>query len=1476
LVGIGASAGGLAALRRFFQLIPEDSGITFVVVIHLSPEHESRFAEVLQPHVKMPVSQVTETVELQPNHVFVIPPGRNLTAVDSHLRLDQLEEKRLERAPIDHFFRTLAGTHDGESVGVILSGTGSDGTLGLKEIKGRGGVVIVQDPAEAEYDGMPQSAVATGLVDLILPLEQIATKVLALAGCRHRFQLPDPDEELSVEQRQWLQKIFALVRSRTGRDFTRYKRSTIQRRVSRRMQLHQIESPEAYLAFVRDSADELHALADDFLITVTNFFRDAVVFDHLEQKVIPELFNGKTTDDEVRVWTVGCATGEEAYSLAILLSEAAARTDAPPRIQVFASDLHEPSLARARDGFYPGDISTDVSEERLKRFFRREEGGYRVRKEIRELVVFAPHNLMNDPPFSRLSLISCRNLLIYLQRDVQREVAELFHYSLQPDGFLLLGSSETLDAAELFRSEHKKHCIYRKRNVPAPEPRLPVFPLTQSRLLAEGASKSGEDGPVAYGKLHARMVERYAPPSLLVAPDDKVVHLSERVGRYLVHPGGELTSSIFKLLREELRVEVRGLLHGARETMRPTYSKPIKMQLDGKPASVVVSVRPASDSQQDGFVLVIFDERDDDAGYGGLLHTADGASAADTRSAELENELHMMRQRLQSIIEEYETGQEEMKASNEELQSTNEELRSTMEELETSKEELQSMNEELQTVNQENRHKVEELAQLSSDLQNLLAATHIATLFLDRDLRILRFTPAVNELFNVRMTDRGRRLADFTHRLGYDDLIGDAESVLQKLIPIEREVRDEDGRWYMTRILPYRSTDERIEGVVITFVDVTKRKQSEEELRQSQQRYRLLVENATEYAIFMLDVEGRITLWNRGAQRLYGYSEDEILGQPASMLCVDEDRKVGRLRRELRQALAEGHWASENWQQRQDGSRFWGGGVITAVDDDLGKHCGFVVVLRDNTERVRAESLIRESEARLRLACESTGFGSYDHDLSRDKVVWSPELYRILQLDQNTPVHAQTLSELVHPDDRESFQQTYRQSLDPACGGQHDHRFRIRIEQQVRWIRDIGHTFFAGPEGQRQAVRIVGMIQDVTAQKEYEASLEQAKSAAEVANRSRGEFLAIMSHEIRTPMTAILGYVDLLDKAIDHPEHRQHLATIHRNGRFLLSILNDILDLSKIDAGKLRTRVEPISLVELLSDVRSLVRPRADEKKLQLEFQFDGLIPETIHLDSLRVRQILLNLLGNAIKFTQGGSVTLVTRHLPEQDQIQFQVIDTGIGIEQEVIDALFQPFSQADNSTTRDYGGSGLGLTICRRLAQMFGGDVELQSQPGQGSTFTVSIDCGDTSQTELIEPKLAESAEELSTASQTRLNATVLLVDDSRDIRLLAKRFLESAGAEVREAVNGREGVAIIQSVLDGKGKIDAVLMDMQMPEMDGYQATRQIRQIGFTGPVVALTAHAMEGDGQACIDAGCTGYFTKPIDRNELIRNLKQLLS
>jgi len=980
VVGIGASAGGLAALKVLLSRIPAESGVAWVVVMHLSPTHESHLSELLQPHVGMRVRQITETTELEPDQVYVIPPNANLNAIDTHLRLSELEERAAQRGAVDHFFRTLARTHHGHSVGVILTGTGSDGARGIREIKAKGGITLVQDPEEAEYDSMPRSAIATGAVDAVLPVAEIPGAVLRFIGTEPRMPMGGDESTGEENHRRLIQKVFALIRTRTGRDFSRYKRPTVLRRVARRMQLGQVEELDAYVELLETDPTEVETLADDLLIPVTSFFRDPEVFEALAEQVLPRLFEEKGPEDSIRVWSVGCATGEEAYSLAILLLEEAERHAAPPRIQVFATDVHQRSLARARDAIYVEDIETDVSPERLQRFFESGNGGYRVRKHVRELVVFSPHDLLGDPPFSRLDLVSCRNLLIYLEQEVQRDVQAIFHYSLTPHGRLVLGTSESVDTSKLFRAEDKEHRIYRRRALTAADARMPAFPLARTGHQA-GVETERPQRDMAPAPLHHRMVERYAPPSVLVNQDDAVIHVSEHAGRYLVHPGGEPSVNVFRIVREELRTQLRVALRGARqqEGGRAVESKPVRMPLGGDTGTVVLHVRLAPAFEAEGYALVIFDER--------AAPTLPEEPAPDVgegvgsrgRVDELEAELDDARRQLRTTIEDYEATQEELQSSNEELQSSNEELRATMEELETSKEELQSINEELQAVNEENRHKVEELAQLSGDLQNLLVATDIAILFLDQQFRIVRFTPKLAELFNVRPADQGRPISDLTHRLGYNDFMEDARTVLERLGTVEREIQDETGRWYLTRVLPYRTPDDRIQGVVVNFIDISDRKRMEEELQTAKTFAEDIVETLYDPLLVLTD-DLQVRSANAAFYKHFRVKPEDTINRSVYEL-GNQQWDIPELRRLLEEVLPE----SQSVRDYRVEHRFEELGYrVMLVNARRIDHVQFILVgIHDITDRELAEMEVHAAreEAERANAVKGQFLSTMSHEL---------------------------------------------------------------------------------------------------------------------------------------------------------------------------------------------------------------------------------------------------------------------------------------------------------------------------------------------------------------------------------------------------------------------------------------------------------------------------------------------------------------
>jgi two-component system, chemotaxis family, CheB/CheR fusion protein len=820
VAGIGASAGGIEALRAFFDAVPADLGVAYVVIVHLAPDHNSELAAILGRRTKMPVAEVSDRqLELQADHVYVISPDRKLEINNRTIRATPFDDAVGRRTAIDVFFRSLAASH-GDGFAIVLSGGGSDGVIGSRAVKEAGGLVLVQDPRESEHDGMPRAVIEAEVADLVLPVRELAARLGELVLEKEKlapFLPPDSGEPaIGQDHELALKRIFDLVRARTNHDFSRYKRATILRRLARRMQLNHRASLDQYLDLLKDNAQEVQALFDDLLISVTSFFRDPAAWEALRALVIAPLVEHAQPNQAIRAWVPGCATGEEAYTLAILFREEMSRRDLPCELVIFGSDVDQGALAAAREGLYPAAIVTDVSEARLARYFRPEGEHYRISSEIRDSVVFAAHSVLRDPPFSKLHLISCRNLLIYLDKELQQQLQNVFRYGLRDDGYLFIGVAETADA-ELFEPINKQHRLFRARprgTGPAVWlPQLPPMPLVSSGI--ERGRGHGIRLRRSAAEVHVEMLEEAAPPSVVVDEHWSVQHISESAGRYLQPRGGAPSQIITELVRPEMVDELRSALHRAVELHESCLSAFVPVKFNGAPRLVGVLVQPRTYQEgRDQHVLVTFLE----AGKAEPPENNERAETADSMVASLRDKLRVAEQRLETMRQEHGMAYEDLRAANEELQSLNEEYRSTTEELETSKEELQSVNEELQTVNHELKMKLEEVSRANNDLENFMAATDIPMLFLDRSLSIKRSTAALRQIFNIKSHDHGRPIGDLTHNMEYQDLERDAARVLHELSPIERQIKLRSGESLMVRIRTYRTAEDKIDGVVVTFV----------------------------------------------------------------------------------------------------------------------------------------------------------------------------------------------------------------------------------------------------------------------------------------------------------------------------------------------------------------------------------------------------------------------------------------------------------------------------------------------------------------------------------------------------------------------------------------------------------------------------------------------------------------------------------
>jgi two-component system CheB/CheR fusion protein len=836
IVGIGASAGGLEALEQFLKNVPVGSGMAFVIVQHLDPTRKGVMSELLQRATSLKVVQVKDRTLVRPDCVYVIPPNKDMSLLHGVLHLLAPLAPRGLRLPIDFFLRSLAQDQEEHSVGVILSGMGSDGTLGLRAIKEAAGVVLVQEPASAKFDSMPRSAIDAGLADIVAPADELPGKILAYL--QRTPHIARTEETMEAKTQSALEKVVVLLRAHTGNDFSFYKRNTLYRRIERRMVIHQISKMPAYVRYLQENSQELNLLFKELLIGVTNFFRDPAAWEQLGAQVIPALLTDRPPGQALRAWVPGCSTGEEAYSLAIVLKEALdeLKPKGNLQIQIFATDLDKDAIEKARQGVFPSNISADVSEARLKRFFTKEEHGYRVRKEIRELVIFAPQNLILEPPFTKLDILSCRNLLIYLTTDVQKKLIPLFHYSLNPGGILFQGSAETIgEFANLFTPLVGKSRIFRrKESILRPE--QIAFPSSFSAGPPAGTEvRLATKPPTSLQSLADELVlQRYAPPAVLTNDTGDIFYVSGRTGKYLEPAAGKANWNLFAMAREGLRYELTRAFAEALRQKTSVALHGLKVGTNGGAQYADVTIQRLTEPESlRGLVMIVFT----DTAAPTTANASDRSAKSPARSprlAELEQELLQVRGEARATHEEMQTSQEELRSANEELQSTNEELQSTNEELTTSKEEMQSMNEELQTVNTELQAKVDELSRASNDMKNLLDSTDIATLFLDKELNVRRFTPQTTKIIKLIAGDAGRPITDLASELCYPELSDDAREVLRKLAAVEKPIGTRDGRWFTVRIMPYRTQDDRIDGVVITFANITGSKTLEAKLRKNQ------------------------------------------------------------------------------------------------------------------------------------------------------------------------------------------------------------------------------------------------------------------------------------------------------------------------------------------------------------------------------------------------------------------------------------------------------------------------------------------------------------------------------------------------------------------------------------------------------------------------------------------------------------------
>ncbi len=1005
VVGIGASAGGLGPISQLLGALPTDTGMAFVIVQHLSPRHDSVLAEILSRSTAMRVVEVHDQPQIRRNCVYVIPPNRNILIDDGTLNLSARPAG--PHYPINLFFSALSSSHGHRSIGVVLSGGANDGTAGLLAIKAAGGITFAQDES-AMHDGMPRSAIASGSVDFVLPPAEIGREIGRIA--RQPYVIAVKDAPLQAHGD--LEGILAALRQGIGVDFSQYKSNTLHRRIHRRMALRNFTALKDYKTFLEQHPAEVESLYQDILINVTNFFRNPDSFEQLSLQVFPRLFAERSRDDAIRVWVIGCSTGEEAYSLAIALTEFADREERRLPIVVYATDLNDTAIERARRGWYPKSIAHDVPGERLQRFFHESEGGYCVCKEIRELCIFARHNTLADPPFSRMDLVSCRNVLIYLDTVLQRKILPVLHYSLKPTGFLFLGSSETItQKPDLFVVEDAKHRIYSKRPAPVRlDTSLGVTrgPVPKLNLNDSKRAQNSRDMNTELPREAERvLLNRYVPAGVLITADADVLQFRGDTGLYLTPAPGKATHKLFKMAREGLLVPLRAALLQAAKTSMTVQEHNVRVRTNGGFHTIRLSVIPV---QQAGtahrWYWVLFEPEQPRAGELPAGDAPADIAAQPSADAEevvrLTRELAATRDYLQAAIEQHEAANEELQAANEEVQSANEELQSINEELETSKEEIQSSNEELTTVNEELRHRNDELNRANADLNNIFGGVQLAILMVWRDLRIRRFTPLAEKILSIIPTDVGRSIGDIKLKLNIADLPALIGEVIDNVAPKELEVQDAEGRWYLLRIRPYRTLENHVDGAVVVLVDIDSLKRGKE----LQERQACLLEQVQE-AIFAWEPNGKISYWNHGAQLLYGYSSAEALQRDQRELL-----RLSDAQRYLDVLQAKGRWNGELTHRTKRGKEI----VVESIQVLIDEH-GKQLVLqtdRDITPRKALELDLQNHIEELAFADRHKNefLAMLAHEL-RNPLAPMRNAVQILKSPRATPEMSSTARELI-------------------------------------------------------------------------------------------------------------------------------------------------------------------------------------------------------------------------------------------------------------------------------------------------------------------------------------------------------------------------------------------------------------------------------------------------------------------------------
>lgn len=1429
IVAIGASAGGLDALREFFGAARADPGVAYVVVTHLPVHHVSNLAELLGRAGVLAAHDLRDGERLRGGQVHVMPPGQLIALCEGTIRFERQAAPRAPSPkPIDFFMSSLAEQAPEQAVGIVLSGTDHDGTTGLKSIKAAGGLTMVQSPETAEFPSMPQSAIAAGAVHQVLAARDMPAAISAY------LSHGPSDEELGADDGKApggpaitdrLNAILTLVLARTGNDFRLYRSGMLRRRLRRRMALTSRDHLADYLTMLEQSADECAALSAEFLIGVTDFFRDPDAWLEIERSALPPLLAERHPDDlPFRVWTPGCSSGEESYSIAMLLQEQLPGNSAIDPVQVFGTDIDHEALAVARKGVYPDSIVSTVSPQRLARFFDPRDGRFAVRKSLRDAVMFTAQNLVRDTPFSRLDMVLCRNVLMYFDPTLQERVLQSFHFALKPGGLLWLGRAESLPAkSELFEPVSRDIRLFRRVG---DRSHLPAGFGTRSHVAA-GRPRLASDNTAPFSEVLRRQLgQSPVEAAVLIDREGRALHFHGDVARFMA-PQGDASLFLQRLVRPELRVPLRAAL-------RQALLERVAVERRATDGTLRFTLHAAPVAPDDGLglALVTF-KRTTDAG---TLPVAEpvGMRNPDT----LLEELHESRRELAIALEDAERNNEELRIAGEEASSLNEELQSSNEELESSKEELQSLNEELTTVNAELEDKIVEVRRHADDVANLLDSTHIPTVLLDGQLHIRRFTPAAAALFRLRAGDEGRRIDELASNVADPDFAEHADAVLESSVPSEVEVSSRGSAVYLRRILPYRDGQGAIDGLVVTFVDVTPLRKAAEQAR----RLQATLEDSND-AVFSYDPQGRILFWNSGAHHTYGHDRDEAMRVGLFALVPEGDRAAALER--IRTVIAQGNVGPEIVDRlTRDGRTVRVSATVSALRDDGGRTYALLSTERDVTERLRIEGEMRFR----RLADDIPSLLRVEDARGLAEFVNRACIEFTGQPRESLLGHGWL--QLVHPQERDAYVARQADARNARSPLEVDFRL-MRADGVYRWMRSISrpHADDAG-----QFAGFVSLMLDVEDRK-------RAETALVTADRRKDEFLAMLAHELRNPLAPVANAAHIL--AISGTKDERVLwaaGVIGRQTAVLSKLLDGLLDVARIARGKTVLELAPVDLHVVVARAVEMCQPLFTRRQKHLHAPLPEPGQLVVEGDVVRLTQVLANLLNNASKYSDVGSDVRVELERRQYDAF-LHVTDNGAGIEAGMLPQVFDLFAQADRTLDRAKGGLGLGLTLVRQLVELHRGSVEATSAgPGQGSRFTVRLPL-------LAGAPAVRFAQETAAAGATAPGLRILIVDDHLDGAATLCAVLQSHGHRVSVAHDGRAALATASA------GFDAAIVDIGLPGMDGYTVARTLRGRPDTAgaKLIALTGYAQPEDVRKAHAAGFDQHLAKPVDVDELLQFL-----